>query len=165
MVVVPHISQISRIPRQISHKCPTYQDKYPKSHIFADLCLIFSTDLAHGDSVKDAEPENAKVSQVLPTRVKSTCHWLSLSAAAKVLFIEILDFAKSWWAFWQLWQTEDISDFIGVRRVYERFDESSRKHFKEDFLFLLFFCEHNFHLGGFVSSILAQGVFWIFHPN
>ena len=77
------------------HKCPTYQDKYLKSHIVADLCLIFSTDLAHGDSVKDVEPENAKVSQVLPARVKSTCHWLSLSAAAKVLFIEILDFAKS----------------------------------------------------------------------
>ena len=82
---IPHtktnISQMSHISRQIS--------KIPH------ICLIFSTDLAHGDSVKDVEPENAKVSQVLPARVKSTCHWLSLSAAAKVLFIEILDFAKS----------------------------------------------------------------------
>ena len=87
---VPHITNITHTKTNI-----TYQDKYPKSHIFADLCLIFSTDLAHGDSVKDVEPENAKVSQVLPARVKSTCHWLSLSVAAKILFIEILDFAKS----------------------------------------------------------------------
>ena len=43
--------------------------------------------------MKDVEPENAKVSQVLPAGVKSTCHWLSLSAGAKILFIEILDFA------------------------------------------------------------------------
>ena len=90
-------------------------------------CLIFSRYLAHGDPLKHAEAKNSKVSQVLPD-VKSTCH-----SAARLNIIDILDNAICWWGFWQLWQTDDISDFIGV---YERFVERSSEHFEEDLLIL-----------------------------
>ena len=108
-------------------------------------CPIFSRDLAHGDPLKHAEAKNSKVSQVLPD-VKSTCH-----SAARLNIIDILDNATCWWGFWQLWQTDDISDFIGV---YERFVERSSEHFEEDLL-ILDWSFLNIIWWGFTSLVLG----------
>ena len=146
---IPHsktISQKSHIARQY-HKNHTQQDnitnvshKHPKPNIFADLCLIFSTDLVEGSWAWKCKGF---------TSFASSCQ-IYLSLALAVTWRQ--HFIHRDLGFWNPDQDFDNCD---RRRISEILLDSAQfmkdlmripeSTLRRTFFILLVFCEHNFN--------------------